>query len=410
MKPLLRFFTIFLLITSYGVVAIGQQLAVNTTKIEILIRQWNDLHNTRNLAVFENLYDDDVLYYTERIPRTKATLLKKLFFVRNPGYEQRIASDIKYTFHTNGILLCEFTKEVSKGSDWEAHPMYLLVGYKKHGYWILGESDYETDQRLGYVLNIGQPENIEIIPASMHSRKIAPAIVTPSVDNLSMIRGFFQYVNPMYIILGLLGTAVFLIVRDQLEQKMTRRAMATSNEPAMLDDGPEVQEAAPESVIDTTTGKLPHQVYQMIEYYLKQNSFKQFLLKSFDPLSFTHPNLQEHVLPIGPDAGDFVNPRIDFQYHDRNNPPLNFSVQCVYREDNGDVIQLLPPELFKNVEGNDLTTSAYYIIGIGGPPICPDDLYLVPSSEVTSDSISKEFLKSFRKSGMFYVSSSGRLM
>ena len=38
--------------------------------------------------------------------------MKKLLFVRNPEYKQRINSDIKYTFHENGIVKCDFTKEV----------------------------------------------------------------------------------------------------------------------------------------------------------------------------------------------------------------------------------------------------------------------------------------------------------
>src|SRR4051812_20672077 len=95
----------------------GQQLSINTKKIDQLIAEWNYIHNEQLSERFQNVYDDELLFYTENVPREKATLLKKLLFVRNPQYNQRIASDIKHSLYKNGIVKCEFTREISKNGE-----------------------------------------------------------------------------------------------------------------------------------------------------------------------------------------------------------------------------------------------------------------------------------------------------
>ena len=134
MKELYRYLIITATMMFLGFPLIGQQLTVNTQKIESLIGQWNSIHNNANIEGFENIYDDHLLFYSEHVNRSKATLLKKLLFVRNPGYRQRIGTEIKYTLHTNGVVKCEFTKEVLRNTGWDPEPMYLLVGYKNRGY------------------------------------------------------------------------------------------------------------------------------------------------------------------------------------------------------------------------------------------------------------------------------------
>jgi hypothetical protein len=395
-----------------AIISHAQQLSLDSNKINRLIEEWNNIHNRHNHDAFENIYDDHVIFYAERIPRTNATLLKKLSFVRNPSYRQRITSDIKYILHTNGVIKCDFVKEEWKNSKWVAQPMYLLVGYRHHGYWIIGESDYDTDRRLRFEPPLGETANVEVITTTLHSTKNAQessALALTSNDN------FFRDVLPfesshIFILLAILGTGglVFLLVKHrpvttsishpkESKQKMRiklpsfnfdifKRKNDSDYDEPILDDGDTGGEA-----------------FQIIETKLKHRSFKTFVLRLFDPVFFHLVKNHDKLADLSDEGG----PDLEFEYRQKQNNPIVIYVHCIYREDTGATVQVLDGEMSALHRGMPADLQLYYVIGVGGPPDRPDEIYLIPWQSITGNTMTREELKVFRKQGSFRFDASG---
>jgi hypothetical protein len=169
MRKILRYVIVLLLPVVLNSAAASQQLVIKTKNIELLIEEWNILHNARKLKAFESVYGKELLFYAESVARKDAIMAKRKLFNRRSDYRQRITTDIAYTAYADGIVKCEFTKEVLQNSKWKAFPSYVLVRYEGTRYWIVGESDYATDKRAGFSLKLGEPLEMEIISKKINS-------------------------------------------------------------------------------------------------------------------------------------------------------------------------------------------------------------------------------------------------
>jgi hypothetical protein len=381
----------------------SQQLTVDTKKIEALIDQWNSMHNKHNPEGFENIFDDHLLmYYAERMPKSKAKLLKKLLFVRNPDYEQRISSDIKYTLHTNGLVKCEFTKEIRKDEEWIAGPMYLLVGFKRHGYWVIGEGDPQLDKQLGFVPELGEPMSVEILSASSQPRHTRVESAAPNLNpEVTGTRILVPIDNILiYALVIFLGTGVFFIFfRDKistgkigLSSRRQTPQVPLSDENTIVsydDDFISYDEPTVSDVITQDLRSSSAESYQVIENRLKQEAFKTHLLRLFDPMSFTRSENKD-ANAFGPQLAANVYPMLDLQYHDRKGAPVNLRVRSMYHEDKSQ-INLRADELA------EVDAFTYVVVGLGGPPDCPHELFLIPGNEVKNP-MSKSEMKSYRRS------------
>jgi hypothetical protein len=399
MKIFIKYLSLTVLTMVICFSAIGQQLTVNTKKIELLINQWNLIHNNANVEGFENIYDDQLLFYSEHVSRSKATLLKKLLFVRNPGYQQKITTDIKYTLHTNGVVKCEFTKEVLQAGEWDREPMYLLVGFKNHGYWIIGESDFATDKENNYKPKIGEALDVEILSASIPAENntvlsempVRTSISTPSGVSESISYGGLH----IFLVIALLSAGVLIIFLDRMGVKKEKARQAQQDEEVMLEDDFE-------TVI--LEAKMPNEAYQVIENSLKQKAFRDYLLKQFDPVFFTlKPSENGQAFKAD------VNPQLTLEFNltEKSKIPA-ITVQYLYKEDNGNDLVISPEDqILFSQDRHDL----YYVIGVGGPPDVPSEIYLIPAGQIKSNTLSKDDLKPFRRSGSFYFDTiSCRLM
>ncbi len=387
MKTTTRRFAILLIPALFFCVHLnGQQLTVHTEKVEALIQKWDEAHNKVNPDAFPNLFDSQLVYYAEHVSQAKATLLKKLLFVRNPAYKQKISKDIRYTLHKNGVVKCEFTREVFRNGEWEASPMYLLVGVRNQGYWIIGESDPRTDSQYGYKPEIGEALEVGIVstgnPSSNHL--LSEVSVSPT-NTIKENTKSVSYGNiHIYMVIALLGVGIFVIMLDRVAVKK-EKARQEEHDLQMLE----------EEFVVVHEPKMPNEAYQVIENNLKHNSFRDYLLKLFDPVFFTLRTSEETT-------GQMLTPKVNnerkllFNTVDSENP---LTVYYAYREDAGSDIKLFPPEVLTR---NAASADVYYVIGIGGPPDSPDDIYLIPAPELKEESVNKEFLKPFRKPGSFF--------
>ena len=80
----------------------------------------------------------------------------------------------------------------------------------------------------------------------------------------------------------------------------------------------------------------------------------------------------------------------------------NFAVQTLYKEDDSEgMVNLFSEASHQFINQFTHEFELYYLIGIGGSPENPHGLYLIPSKQLASTTISKVALKNFRKSGLF---------
>jgi hypothetical protein len=383
--------------------AMGQQLSVNTKKIDMLIEEWNIIHNGRVLDGFENIYDDELLYYTERIPRSKVTSLKRQLFLTNPDYRQRITSDVKYTLYTNGLVKCEFTKDVWENSKWNSYPSYLLVGFKNKGYWIVGESDYITDKKFKYTPKTGKALDVEILSgiitsdtAHVKAKKISTAGVrsVPEKDVISLQK------DQVYIVGGLLGVSVLILLISLSFKRKKKSAKKTTLREQSVNRGSQAlgkNRDLPEEQL-----KVPEESYHLIEYQLKQSAFKAFVIKLFDPLSFTMHKPRAHAFLTQHGFVKELESNLEFEVNNNHSGPAWIAIQCLYKEDTGNEIRLFTPAFLQLLAQIEREIDLYFVIGIGGPPSTPDELYLIPSRQLKSERVRKEDLKAFRRSGRFF--------
>jgi hypothetical protein len=393
--------TVLLLLVFLGSFVNGQQLTINTKKIDRLIGQWNSIHNGRDIEAFQNVYDDELLYYAERVPRTKVTLLKKLVFVRNPEYKQRITGDVKYIMHSNGIVKCEFKKEVWEHADWKVYPMYLLVGFKNHGYWIMGESDYPTDTKLGYNPDLGKPMDFEILSANASEyNRLTAGLSNSDKANLKTISIRADHLYLLVIMLTAGGVVLF-ITRGLRNKKEGYIMPGMAPHPEVeYDPEPEVMEVPLPSDV-----KVPAEAYQVVENQLKHDAFKKYALGYFDQFSFLCNKIQDHTPGVGDIVADF-----EFELNNKEVQRKKFDVFCLYREDRNGEIELVTPEQFQSLQSSPSGNPRYFVIGIGGPPHFPNELYLVPENHIQAGLMKKEELKPFRRTGnFFYNRSTGML-
>jgi hypothetical protein len=142
----------------------------------------------------------------------------------------------------------------------------------------------------------------------------------------------------------------------------------------------------------------------IVQEFKAQTSFEAFVISLFDPLYFTYRRLKQERVLAGRMQGAEIQPDLEFEFNHKG-VRSKFAVQCLFREGDGrHDVKLFSPErlqIYRHFEAEN-DTPLYYVIGIGGSPEDPRELYLVPCSAVKGELISKGQLAPYRKSGMFY--------
>lgn len=399
-----RVMLFFLLLVMIHYDGEGQRLQVETKDIESLIREWNYANNSRSLESFRNVYGAQLIFYTQTVTESNAIALKQELFRLKPYFRQKITTGLTYTPFTSGVIKVDFTKEVMERSGWKQYPSYLLVSFDDNRYQIVGESDYATDKTLKFLLDIGEPMDFEkplrderqtpqdsLVGAApqatvtgleslVESFKAGDwAAVLAHITDAGMITVPKGYVFMLVGMLVVGGLMIFIADTVQRPRKKKKKIYGVSLERADEAD-------------------------HVIRDFKMQSVFEAFVITLFDPLYFRHRRPKaERVLAGKVSEGETV-PDLEFEFHQKD-VRMRFAIKCVYYKKTGpSELQLFSPErqqAFRTFE-EERRMDLYYILGIGGTPDDPKELYLVPAKAVESEFISKAALKPYWKSGMFY--------
>ena len=113
-----------------------------------MVYQWNSLHDSTHIDSLENYYNDPVLFFKKRIPRTSVLASKKYKIKHADTYRERIIGRIGIYASDTGDYKCEFLKLVTINSKPNVYHSYLIFKKQADSTWrIIVESDKEADLR-----------------------------------------------------------------------------------------------------------------------------------------------------------------------------------------------------------------------------------------------------------------------
>lgn len=406
----------FLLAALMPDIAVGQRLKVNTKDMALLVEEWNIVHNGRALDGFFTLYADSLLFYTEQLPRFKAIRLKKEMFKKKPDFRQRIITDITISAYENQIIKCDFTKEVWDNSKWKSYPSYLLVKFIDNQFRIVGESDYLTDKRLNYRLDIGRQTELsgrsEQISSARSPITRDPSITTPDSSlaaDQPLGGGGNDVPNDMitvpklyvFVLVGLLLVVGFVLLISG-----TRKKGDTAKKPVN-----EEQATSKSASFDAVTEKRDPKAAEVPRRTPRARqpqehlAFESLVTSLFDPLYFRFRKRKLQPVLANDHPEDEARAGMEFQFQNKDVGPVRFVVQCVYLADPGaEELQLFPEERLRLNRQlmEEPGIHLYYVIGLGGSPDNPIELYLLPGPLLKYPLVHKKALAPFRKFGMFF--------
>ena len=69
--------------------------STDDTEIKNLVADWNKAHNSKDTAVFSNLFDDSVLFYGVQLDKNSCIESKRSLFDKHPDFYEQIFGDIQ---------------------------------------------------------------------------------------------------------------------------------------------------------------------------------------------------------------------------------------------------------------------------------------------------------------------------
>lgn len=331
-------------------------------EIEKLTHEWAAANSNKDLDKLGSLYASSLSFYA--LNKDAATCLKekRAFFEKYPNYSISI-DKLDVDFYKSGIIRCNFVKiEVWNDKPRNPQQAYLLFEKEGKSYHIIAESDNRMDEQRGSVPQLGD-----------------------KVQKSS---------NITYMLIGaggllLIGGVLFLIRKNKEKKKLesipTLLSQPTSTEPS----------PSPAYGEDDKTGQI------------KGHEFEKYIADKFNKKYFqmittrSDKKFENHTPATNSDP--------DFEFLYKGPPrPVNFAIECKWRSNYfNNTIELAKPHQFENYRNYQFRTGypVFIIVGIGGLPSQPNDIYIVPLQEMDECVFTKEKLNRYyrHRKGNFFL-------
>ncbi len=392
-------------------VALCQTQIRGHNQIESLIDEWNFANNAKNIHSFERVYADQLSYYGSSVSQSDAIEQKQQLFRDQPSFRQRIITEISYSAQPTGVTRAAFMREVYDGASWRRRQSFLDVDTNSGRYIIVGEWDGETrqssDQGVALPDLTPQPvpprvdsmstsitDLVPVLPRMEHpdsivedlavsplTRRDTAAIRRETPGNaFSMFSSGDVVVPRLYVLILIAILAVgglMIFVADSIQSRRAKRVRAS---------------------------RTPEDAEHVVRDVKVHAAFEAFVVTLFDPLYFKSFRPKAEYVLAGEGGRVENGPDLVIDYT-QNDMSLRFAIVCqYYRHAAKSEVELPSPAQqgrireFQSEPGMDV----YYVLGFGGKPDDPKQLFFVPAGDVQDEYISRTHLRQYSKSGMFY--------
>jgi hypothetical protein len=384
-----HFAFILVIVVIFSSAAFSQgRILVDTHETEKLVREWNFAHNARSVESFNNVYAGQLLFYTKKMSRVNAIAAKEDTFRKSPELSQAINSPLAWKAYSSGVIKCEFEREITENKRTRIIDAYLLLSYDSGRYKIVGESDTQTDRKLRYKLNLGEPISFvqpsDSLQTDSASTTSAGSRFTSSADINAMIayvtsnEEFPVRRGDAFILIGMLVVGALLIVAADAARNRSSAGNKSRKNRTTEND---------------------------FERYKAQTDFQKFVTTLFDPLYFQFSRSKNQITDSFPSVLLY-----SFRNKDRE---AKFAVQTIFLEDDSQaVFDVLPISMKAALRDFSKRSglSLYVILGVGGTPEDPVQVYLIPL-EAIEPTLQYDAIQPYRKHGMFfYQTDTGRVV
>lgn len=404
-----RFKTVALLsLTLLFHVCHAQNLESDRREILDLVKKWNYANNWKSVSTFRSIYHKNLVVHSQTLSRERCIALKLIFFKDHPEFKQKIISDPVLTQYTSGMIKCDFVKEAYQDGIWKKQPSYLLIRYDKNQYAIAGESDLQkNDLQINKTLRSNVEKKVAVDTPPMDTAPETDAIakdatiyndtitdIARELNDSTLMAEFYNEVlseeaisipkKYLYFLIGFLMLIAFIVLFSKHGNRKKNK-----------------------SPVKTRGKNGSHHGANTIR---GDKRFENFAVSLFDPHYFTVRAARYQPVYAGNGHGKDFYPDLEIEFKNKE-ITVGFVMVCLYIPKASSVYLFSGNQVKRyhdlyEAYGKDV----YLLIGSGGEPDDPKELYLIRSLDLRMDKITWSDLQPFRKSGMvFYSSATARL-
>lgn len=309
--------------------------------------EWNIANSTKNIQKLRELFPEELVFYGKAFSRDECLIKKVNIFNKYDPYSQVIVSDIIVTDLGDDLYKSTFKKQVAFNEKTKTYPSYLFFKKIDGEFKIVEEGDEITNSNLNY----------ESVYESQNSEKgnnwLIPLMVTVSS-------------------VGLISLVIVTLKKRRKQEIILPK--------------PELN---PQSQTDQTK-----------ESIQKGMDFERYILDQFEEKYFKMEYWQSDKGHNGRYPESNQNPDFVFRLETQS-AWGNLAVECKYQSNiNANApVKFCEDYQLRNYQnfGHRNKMNVFLILGLGGTPKKPEELYFLPILDMKSNSILYKDLQKYSK-------------
>lgn len=339
-----KIFTIYLLL-------FFNQILFGSKKVEKIIiektNEWNIANSTKDIEKLRELFPDELVFYGKTFSRDECLIKKGNIFNKYNPYSQVIVSEIIVTDLGDDLYKSTFKKQVAFNEKTKTYPSYLFFKKIDGEFKIVEEGDEITNSNLNY----------ESVYDKQNSKKGSSWLI-PVMVSVSSI--------------GLISLVI-------IAYKKRKRS---------------------EIVSPIQTFSIETQIAQSDDPSAKGLAFEKFIIEQFEEHYFKIEYWQSDKEHKGRYPESNQNPDFVLRLETRSGTD-KIAVECKYQSKiNANApVKFCEEYQLKNYQnfGKKNRMKVFLILGLGGMPDKPEELYILPIHSFWANKISYNDLKKYSK-------------
>lgn len=187
------------------------------------------------------------------------------------------------------------------------------------------------------------------------------------------------------------------VVIERIVEK-TENESQTVGQPAVASPSPQKVEKSDEPKVEEPNAAEPE------DNFAKGEEFEKFVVKKFSPRYFRLQEWRSDKYVDGryAESNHYPDLEVTFEMKSRE-VKERFAIECKWRKSFfKNRIEWAKGYQLSNYQhyAKDLNIPVWVVIGVGGVPSAPEEVYVMPLTTLTSPTVSKEELQEFRKSDL----------